>query len=153
MPARDAKAGVDTNVLVYAVDAVSGEKHETAKAVVRGFRQQTTVVPLQALAEFYVTVLRKRAMTHHEAATAISAWTVSYTIASADQITLFDAFDAVQRYGLSFWDALILDTVRRAGCTVLLTADMQDGAEIDGVRILNPFRGGRLPAEVRALLS
>jgi len=34
---------------------------------------------------------------------------------------------------------LVLRTAKQSGCTVLLSEDMQDRREIDGVRIVNPF--------------
>jgi len=40
---------------------------------------------------------------------------------------------------LSFWDALIVAAAARAGATVLYTEDLNDGQEILGVRIRNPF--------------
>jgi predicted nucleic acid-binding protein len=40
---------------------------------------------------------------------------------------------------LSFWDALVVVAAARAGATVLYTEDMNDGQEVLGVRISNPF--------------
>jgi predicted nucleic acid-binding protein len=67
-----------------------------------------------------------------------------------------DAEAALQAAGaqrLSYWDGLILATVGRAGCTTLLSEDMQDGAVHGGVTIRNPFAGERLPGEIEALLG
>ena len=50
------------------------------------------------------------------------------------------ALTAVERDGLSFWDALIWATARDAGVPVVLSEDFQDGREIDGVRFVNPFK-------------
>jgi predicted nucleic acid-binding protein len=44
-----------------------------------------------------------------------------------------------ERYRLAFYDALIVASARNAGCTLLLTEDLQAEAVIDGVRIRNPF--------------
>ena len=41
---------------------------------------------------------------------------------------------------LSFWDALVVVSAARSGATVLYTEDLNDGQEILGVRIRNPFR-------------
>jgi predicted nucleic acid-binding protein len=46
---------------------------------------------------------------------------------------------AVREYRLSFWDALLWATVRRAGIAVLVSEDFQDGRVIEGVRFVNPF--------------
>ncbi len=44
-----------------------------------------------------------------------------------------------QRSQLALWDALIVESARRAGCTVLLTEDLHAGTDFDGVRVVNPF--------------
>ncbi|MGA3202122.1 MAG: hypothetical protein ABSF12_06470 [Bryobacteraceae bacterium] len=41
---------------------------------------------------------------------------------------------------LSFWDALVVVAAARAGTGVLYTEDLNDGQEILGVRVVNPFR-------------
>jgi predicted nucleic acid-binding protein len=43
------------------------------------------------------------------------------------------------RYGLSFWDALIVAAAQVANCRLLLTEDLQDGQELGDVRVVNPF--------------
>ena len=44
-----------------------------------------------------------------------------------------------EKYQMQFFDALIVVITRRAGATILISEDMQDGLEIDGLRIVNPF--------------
>lgn len=47
---------------------------------------------------------------------------------------------------LSFLDALILQAAHRSGCVHLLTEDLNDGALIAGVRVVNPFEpSGAVP--------
>jgi predicted nucleic acid-binding protein len=43
-------------------------------------------------------------------------------------------------YGLSIYDAMIAAAARLAGCKVLLSEDMQNGLDIEGVRVRDPFR-------------
>ena len=45
-----------------------------------------------------------------------------------------------ERYGLSVYDAMIVASAVLSGCTTLWSEDMQHGAVIDGVRIMNPFK-------------
>jgi predicted nucleic acid-binding protein len=40
---------------------------------------------------------------------------------------------------LSFWDTLVVVAAARAGATMLFTEGLNDGQEILGVRISNPF--------------
>lgn len=42
-------------------------------------------------------------------------------------------------HGTSFYDALIVQAAIASGCTALLTEDMQHGAVIGGVKLVNPF--------------
>ena len=52
------------------------------------------------------------------------------------------AIDLHRLRGISYWDALILHSAKKAGCRVLLSEDLQHGQTIDGVRIVNPFLPG-----------
>jgi predicted nucleic acid-binding protein len=36
----------------------------------------------------------------------------------------------------------ILEAARASGCEVVLSEDLSDGEDYDGVRVENPFRGG-----------
>ena len=54
----------------------------------------------------------------------------------------------------SYWDALLIATAAEAGCTLILTEDLQDGTKLAGVEIHNPFDpGGGLTARARRLLG
>lgn len=50
------------------------------------------------------------------------------------------ALDLNACYSLSHWDSLLVAACIEAGVTTLYSADMADGADYDGVRIVNPFR-------------
>ena len=43
------------------------------------------------------------------------------------------------KQGRSFWDALIVHAARSAGAAVLYSEDLQPGAVLGGVRVVNPF--------------
>jgi predicted nucleic acid-binding protein len=45
-----------------------------------------------------------------------------------------------QRFGISYWDAAILEAGRSLGCEVVLSEDLSDGEDYAGVRVENPFR-------------
>ncbi len=44
------------------------------------------------------------------------------------------------RFGVSYWDAAILEAGRTLGCDVVLSEDLSDGGDYAGVRVENPFR-------------
>ena len=43
------------------------------------------------------------------------------------------------RYRYTFYDSLIIAAAIEAGCTPLFSEDMQDGQQIEGLTITNPF--------------
>lgn len=45
-----------------------------------------------------------------------------------------------ERFQISYWDAAILEAARSLGCKVVLSEDLGDGTDYDGVRVENPFR-------------
>jgi predicted nucleic acid-binding protein len=94
----------------------------------------------QVLNEFYANVRRKFA-------TALSAGDARSDVRRyqnwkpwvIDQPTIESAWAAESRYGLSYWDALMVAAAQHQGCRWLLTEDLQHDQQIDGVRIVNPF--------------
>jgi predicted nucleic acid-binding protein len=55
---------------------------------------------------------------------------------------LIEALDLADRKMLQYFDALIITVAARAGATMLLSEDMQDGLEVDGLLVVNPFVAG-----------
>ncbi len=54
--------------------------------------------------------------------------------------TVEAAWGVQDRFGLSFWDALIVASALAGGCRYLLTEDLQHGQELDGLQVVSPFR-------------
>jgi predicted nucleic acid-binding protein len=50
------------------------------------------------------------------------------------------AFATRSRFGISYWDAAIIEASRALGCALILSEDLDPGTDFDGVRIENPFR-------------
>ena len=135
---------VDTNVLVYLRDSTEPAKQRrAAEWMGRLWDEGTGRISGQVLREYYVTVTQKLdpGLPEEEAREdilALAAWKPFY--ADAD---LFDEAWAVEdRYGFSFWDALVVASARRLGCATLLTEDLHDGRDLDGLVVRNPFGDG-----------
>ena len=54
---------------------------------------------------------------------------------------------------LSYWDALLPACAPEAGCTVMLSEDMQDGVTLFGLAIVNPFGPAGASAHAAELLD
>ena len=44
-----------------------------------------------------------------------------------------------RRFGISYWDAAIIEACRSLGGLVVLSEDFDPGTDYDGVRVENPF--------------
>ena len=44
-----------------------------------------------------------------------------------------------KKHSISFWDALILQAAKTAGCFQLLSEDLQHGFRLDALTVKNPF--------------
>ena len=60
-------------------------------------------------------------------------------VVAVDLPLVRSAVDASQRYGISYWDALIIAAAERAGCTRILSEDLNSGQIYNGVPVFNPF--------------
>ena len=132
---------VDTNVLIYLFDADAPAKQTRARELLREEKERL-VVSVQVLGEFYVTVTRKLAepLTPEAAAQAVDEL-CRFQVRTIHPGLVRAAVRRSQFSPTSYWDALIVETALDAGADVLFTEDLQDGQDIDGLRIANPFRG------------
>ena len=134
----------DTNVLVYAEDQDEPEKRAIAlKLVADHMSSDDFVVSAQVLNEFYVNVRRlKRPLDAARALRALEQLT-TFPVVPVTADLVVAAAVASETYQLSHWDALILETARAAGCTVVLSEDLNDAQDYGGVRVENPFKSAR----------
>ncbi len=132
---------VDTNILIYAHDKSAGTKHERARALLESlWENDNGCLSIQVLQEFYINVTRKIARPlDSESAKSIVADLGQWTTHAPNVDDVLEAITVQQRYGLSFWDAMILASAARLGCGVLWSEDLNDGQEYDGVKVVNPF--------------
>ena len=154
MSADRRRFGLDTNILIYAVEAGGGEKAVRAEAIVRrAVATRRCVLTVQNIGEFYAACVRKRHATPAAAAARAAGYGDLFATVAAgmDEARVALAEAAAGRF--SYWDALLLATLGRAGCSMLLSEDMTDGATLDGVTVRDPFAGEELPANIEAMLG
>lgn len=144
---------VDTNILFYAADRDAGIRHERALLILDRAVRCDCVLALQALAEFFHAVTRKGIVPRGTAARYVEGWMTIFPTIAADEPAFRGALGLAASGQVNIWDAMLLATARQAGCRVLLSEDMHDGAVHSGLRIRNPFAGPSLPADVERLLG
>ena len=131
---------VDTNILLYAISnhPSEAEKNQKARAILSG---SGLVFSVQVLQEFYVQATRPTRtdpLTHEEATALIQYWLRHRIIPITVQV-MQDALDIKKRYQTSYWDAAILAAAASAGCSDLLSEDLNPGQSYNSVRVINPF--------------
>jgi predicted nucleic acid-binding protein len=134
---------LDSNVFVYLFDATDDRKRGIARDLIdAALQDDSACISHQVVQETLNVVTRKfaRPLTAEAADrfmqhSLLPLWRVMPSAALYAR-----GLQLQQRWRLSFYDALIVAAALEAGCTRLLSEDLQHGQRIEGLRIENPFR-------------
>lgn len=132
---------VDTNVLLYAVSRNEGEQEKLARAQEIVFSRDLAL-SVQVLQEFYVQATRpsrRDRLDHREAVGLVEAF-LRFPVQELTTRIVLAALATGDRFDISYRDAAILEAARALGCDVVLSEDLADGHDYNGVRVENPFR-------------
>jgi predicted nucleic acid-binding protein len=137
-----ARLFVDTNVLVYQLDTREPDKQARARAWMENlWATHSGRISFQVLQELYVTLTAKLVPgLDREASRKIVRALWAWQPVQADERLFAGAWTVQDRFGLSWWDALIVAAARVADCSHLLTEDLQHGQDLDGLRVIDPFQ-------------
>ena len=131
---------IDTNVLVYVADDTDAEKQRIARCVVEeAIASDDYVVSAQVLNEFASVLFRKLKKTEDEVDGFLEVLEEIKAVAVLPQWTR-SAIWIKDRYGLQFYDALIVAAAEANGCDEILTEDLNDGQMYCGIKTVNPFK-------------
>ncbi len=135
---------VDTNILVYAVDADEPEKCRTARAFLRELGQTEPPSLLwQVAGEFLACLRRWEDRRGFDAATTrryFELITAHMKIVMPTPAVTHESFQLRSRFSLSHWDSMLLAACIHSGVDTLYSEDMQDGMQYDSVTVMNPFK-------------
>jgi predicted nucleic acid-binding protein len=133
---------VDTNVLVYVRDSTESRKQaRAAEWMAALWDTRRGRLSLQVLREYYVTTTRKlsRPLSEEYAREDVLAFGVWDPV--VEDLRQFEhAWSLQDRFGLSWWDSLLVAGAVVSGSRWLLTEDLQDGQLLDGVTVVDPFQ-------------
>lgn len=130
---------VDTNVLVYAHDSDSGQKHKIAAKEVAALwdNQYLPAISTQVLQELYVSLAKKGAAMAD--CRRIVGIYLDWEIINHDSRLVLAAIEIRERFKLSLWDSLIVAAAHEAKASILWSEDMQAGQRFDSLVVVNPF--------------
>jgi predicted nucleic acid-binding protein len=141
-----ARIFLDSNILVYAFGTQKGLTPDPRTEIAERIVIEGGAISVQVLNEFAQVCSRKVRLDWDEIRGRLE--TIKELCDPAVPITL-DIHEAAvvlsSRFGFSVYDSLILAAAKRAGCKTVYSEDMQHGQDVDGVRIVNPFRGTARP--------
>ena len=133
---------VDTNVALYAVSLrpIEAVKRQVSLDLLsEAFGR--LAVSVQVLGEFYYQATRSTrtdALSHEEAVEVVEDLK-RFHVQPLTVETVDRALSYRQRYGLNYWDCLILAAAKQSGCEAVFSEDMSAGQDYDGLRVINPF--------------
>jgi predicted nucleic acid-binding protein len=131
---------VDTNVLLYAVSRDPEEQPKAQKAN-DILASRDLALSVQVLQEFYVQATRSSRpdpLSHEQAAKLVESF-LRFPVQEITTTVMVAALATRRRFGVSYWDAAILEAGRALGCDVVLSEDLADGEDYAGIRVENPF--------------
>jgi predicted nucleic acid-binding protein len=132
---------IDTNVLLYSISTASAEAGKRAVAI-ELLDRDGGALSVQVLQEFYVQatrVTRADRLPHEIAAGFIETW-MRFGVQENSIAVMRHALSIKSAHGLSYWDSAIVAAACAQGCREIWSEDMAHGRQIEGVRIVNPFR-------------
>lgn len=138
------RVALDTNILAYLAGVSRGAADERKIDLVRALIARlgevaSLIAPTQTLGELFVT-LRRSGASAEEARAILLEFGQAFGAATSESRTVLAAADLVVDHKLQFWDSLIIVAAADAGCTLLLSEDMQNGFVTRGLTIVDPLR-------------
>ena len=137
---------LDTNLFIYQLEARDKRKSAIADAIIRqGVETGNACISYQVVQECLNTVFRKAEVPLDLfGARSYLDYVLGPLLRAPASTHLYHrGLDIQGRYRYGFYDSLIIAAALEAGCTRLLTEDMQDGQRIETLTIENPFAEGR----------
>lgn len=130
---------LDANVLVYAQDAGAADKQRKSREIMQRLAESADgVISTQVMQEFYVAATRKIGVPPLAAKGVLKTFAVFETVQVTTAL-IQEAIDCSILNQLSFWDSLILAAAASAGCSTVLSEDLNPGQVVLGVKVQNPF--------------
>jgi len=130
---------IDTNVLIYACDRSDPRRQKIALDLVD--EATDGVLLWQVACEFLAASrkLAKNGFTAQDAWNRLSEFMDVFPLIPPNAEILKGARTLHLRYGVSFWDSLILSSCTQANVETLYSEDVPGHASLPGLRVINPF--------------
>lgn len=138
-----AKYFLDTNIFIYSFDKSQPVKRERSLMLIKdSLETGMGTISTQVIQEFLNVATQKfAAPLKNEDAREYLRLVLNPMCQVYPDLALYESGLELKAETLySFYDSLILAAAVRSGCDVLYSEDLQDGQEVRGVKIINPYQ-------------
>lgn len=133
------KVFVDTNILVYALDADQPAKRGVSLELIERLGTAgRMVLSTQVIQETYSAATRKLKIEPRLVEKALNAL-FGHPVVTLDLALIQRGMRRHRDDQLAFYDALIVESALAAECSVLASEDFQSGRQFESLRVTNPF--------------
>lgn len=131
---------IDSNVFIYAADSKNPVKRSIArKLITEAVASGGYEINVQVLNEFSSVAYRKLGLNIDEIKAYLEMFR-ALTILPVPADVTEKGLDVMQRYGLQFYDSLLLVAASESGCSEFISEDLNDGQIYCGMKAANPFK-------------
>ena len=137
-----AKYFINTNIFVYSFDSRQPTKKQRAQALIQqALETGSGIISTQVIQEFLNVARHKFAtpLTVNDGR-AYLRLVLNPLCQIYPNLLLYDSCLDIQAETMySFYDSLIIAATIQGGCDILYSEDLQDGQQVRGLKIVNPF--------------
>lgn len=144
---------LDTNILIYAVDAREGGKRDIAARIIEAAAGLDCPLALQVVGAFYAAATTKLKLAPKDAAARAALLIGGFDTFGYSVHAVRAALEEAPRGRFSYWDGVLLAAAAEAGCTTIFSEDMADGARFGSIVVANPFQRDELAPRAKTILG
>ena len=131
---------IDSNVFIYAADSKNPVKRSIARKLISvAVASGGCKINVQVLNEFSSVAHRKLGLTIDEIKAYLEMFR-ALTILPVPADVTEKGLDVMQRYGLQFYDSLLLVAASESGWSEFIYEDLNDGQIYCAMKAVNPFK-------------
>lgn len=134
------KCFLDTNLLIYAWDNTEQSKKNLIIPFLNYIKENSfPVISTQTLGEFFNVAVKKIGLTKEQGYVICEEYSKLFPVYEISTENVLHAMKISKETQYSYWDSLIIAMAIDTGCSVLYSEDLNNGQEIEGLKIVNPF--------------
>jgi len=134
------RAFFDSNIFLYAfLEQGNAKKEIAAKLIAEAVRTGDGWISTQVVREFSNVMMKKSGKPIPEIRKAYAIFE-RFKIVEDTLMLAYRGLEVKEKYGIRYFDALIVAAAEKGLCEVLYSEDLNDNQVYFGVKTVNPFR-------------